>query len=76
MSESSNGIETGVVYTETIVHAPPEQFVAEAPYQIAIVAHSDGRRLTARIRGARVGIGDSVRRIEVLDGVAFFERSI
>src|SRR6266436_930255 len=28
----------GVIYTETIVHAPPEQFAADAPYQLVVVA--------------------------------------
>ena len=48
----------GVVYTETVVHAAPEQFVADAPYQLAIVSLESGGRLTARIAGERVEIGD------------------
>ena len=51
---------SGVVYTETVVHAAPEAFVAEAPYQIAIVTLEDGSRTTMRIIGERVGIGDRV----------------
>ena len=34
----------GVVYTETMVFAPPEQFAADAPYQLAIVTLEDGKR--------------------------------
>ena len=53
---------TGTVYTETVVHAPPEQFVADAPYQLAIVSlnESPGKRVTVRITGERVQIGDAV----------------
>ena len=41
-------MKSGVVYTETVVHAAPEQFVADAPYQLAIVSLEDGGRLTVR----------------------------
>jgi uncharacterized protein len=50
----------GVVYTETVVHLAPPAFAAEAPYQVAIVTLEDGSRLTARISGERVAIGDAV----------------
>ena len=44
-------MKTGTVYTETVVHAAPEQFVADAPYQLAIVTGDDGTRATVRIAG-------------------------
>ncbi len=47
-------MKSGVVYTETVVHAAPEQFAADAPYQLAIVTLEDGGRLTVRIAGERV----------------------
>ena len=69
--------KTGVVYTETVVHSAPEQYVHEAPYQIAIV-ELDGKagRITARIAGERVAIGDRVVWVETLpNGVARFQRT-
>jgi uncharacterized OB-fold protein len=68
-------MKTGIVYTETVVHAAPEQFVADAPYQLAIVAAEDGTRTTARIVGARVSIGDRVEFAEERSGVAFYTKT-
>ncbi|MGH9659727.1 MAG: Zn-ribbon domain-containing OB-fold protein [Bryobacteraceae bacterium] len=58
---------TGVVYTETVVHSSAPAFAADVPYQVAIVLTADGGRVTARIQGPRVTIGDRVAR----DGDAF-----
>jgi uncharacterized OB-fold protein len=73
-SESSDGI----VYTETIVHSPPEQFAADAPYQVAIIDVEGGRRVTVRILGKepqeRARIGDRVTFIEERNGVAYYRR--
>jgi len=66
---------SGIVYTETVVHAPPEQFVADAPYQLAIVTLDAGKRLTARIDGARVVIGDRVDFAEERNGIPFFRKA-
>ena len=66
---------SGVVYTETVVHAAPEQFVADAPYQLAIISLENGKRLTARIDGARVAIGDSVEFVEDRSGISFFRKA-
>ncbi|MEZ5355275.1 MAG: OB-fold domain-containing protein [Bryobacteraceae bacterium] len=65
----------GVVYTETVVHSAPEQFVNEAPYQIAIVALAEGGKLTGRIRGETVHIGDAVEFIERVDGIPYFAKA-
>jgi uncharacterized OB-fold protein len=65
----------GVIYTETTVYAPPEQFAADAPYQLVIVALEDGKRLTARIDGERVSIGDGVKLAEMRNKIAFFHKS-
>ena len=65
----------GVIYTETMVFAPPEQFAADAPYQLAIVAVEDGKRLTARILGERVSIGDAVELAETRDKISFFQKA-
>lgn len=62
------------VYTETVVHAAPEQFVADAPYQLAIIT-LDGGRKTVRILGERVQIGDSVEFVEDRNGIAFYRKS-
>jgi uncharacterized OB-fold protein len=65
----------GVVYTETVVFAPPEQFVADAPYQLAIISLDNGKRLTARIDGERVTIGDPVNFVEDRNGIPFFRKA-
>ena len=64
----------GAVYTETVVHSAPEAFAAEAPYQTAIIALDGGGRVTARISGERVSIGDRVVEVESRGGVPFFAR--
>ena len=65
----------GVVYTETVIFAAPEQFVADAPYQLAVVTLDGGGRLTARITGDRVAIGDAVGFAEYRDGIPFFRKA-
>ena len=65
----------GVIYTETTVYAPPEQFAADAPYQLAIVTLEDGKRLTARILGDRVSIGDAVELAENRNNISFFRKA-
>ncbi len=64
----------GTVYTETVVYSPPEQFVADAPYQLAIVALDDGGRLTARIAGRSRAIGDAVEFAESRNDIPFFQK--
>lgn len=66
--------KTGTVYTETVVHAAPAQFVADAPYQLAIISLDDGGRRTGRISGDRVKIGDAVEFAEERNGTAFFRK--
>jgi uncharacterized OB-fold protein len=66
---------SGVVYTETVVHAAPEQFVADAPYQLAIVSLEEGGRLTVRVEGERVVIGDRVEFLEDRNGISFFRKA-
>ena len=66
---------SGIVYTETVVHAAPEQFLADAPYQLAIISLDEGGRLTVRIEGERVAIGDRVNFKEDRNGIAFFAKS-
>lgn len=65
---------TGIVYTESVVHAAPAALTAEAPYQIAIVVTADGVRVTARVAGERVSIGDKVELMEERGGVNFFRK--
>jgi uncharacterized OB-fold protein len=64
----------GTVYTETVVYAAPEQFAAEAPYQLVIVSLDAGGRVTGRITGDRVQIGDQVDLAEERNGVPFFRK--
>jgi uncharacterized OB-fold protein len=67
-------MKTGTVYTETVVHAAPEQFAADAPYQLAIVSLTEGGRVTVRIAGERVQIDDAVEWSEDRNGVPFFRK--
>ena len=68
-------MRSGVVYTETVIYSAPEAFAAEAPYQTAIVSLDGGGRLTVRIAGERVAIGDKVVEAEPREGVPFFEKA-
>ena len=63
---------TGTVYTETVVHLAPEAFAKDVPYQVVIVVLEDGTRVTGRVAGDRVTIGDLVERVALRDGVPFF----
>jgi uncharacterized OB-fold protein len=56
------------------VHAAPTQFIADAPYQLAIVDLEGGERRTVRILGDRVRIGDPVEFAEDRHGIAFFRK--
>jgi len=58
-------MDRGVVYTETVIHAAPEAFLKDAPYQLALVSLDGGGRRTGRVRGERVKIGDAVQVVEV-----------
>lgn len=68
-------MRSGTVYTETMIYSAPEAFAAEAPYQTAIVALENDGRVTARIAGDRVQIGDHVTETESRDGVPFFKKA-
>jgi uncharacterized OB-fold protein len=65
----------GTVYSCTTLHAAAEPFQADLPFQIAIVALEEGPRLTARIEGERVKIGDPVKTVAEKNGVWFFART-
>jgi uncharacterized OB-fold protein len=73
MTEKALG--SGRIYTETVVWAAPEAHVTEAPYQMAIVLFDAGGRVTVRILGDRVQIGDAVTFAEYRDGVPYFRKS-
>ncbi len=62
------------VYTETVVHLASPAFAAEVPYQVVIVTLDDNTRVTGRIEGERVQIGDSVTEAAVRDGVPYFRK--
>ncbi len=74
----------GVVYTETTIYSPPEQYAADAPYQIAIIDVGNGprqksSRVTVRILAAspteRARIGDQVTFVEQRNGVPYFRKA-
>lgn len=67
-------MRSGTVYTETVIYSAPEAFVAEAPYQTAIVTLDGGGRVTGRIAGERVQIDDRVVEVEERGGVPFFRK--
>ena len=68
-------MRTGSVYTDTVVHLAPERFAADVPYQVVIVDLDGGSRLTARIEGERVAIGDKLVEVESRDGVPYFRKT-
>jgi uncharacterized OB-fold protein len=70
-----SSVRSGVVYTETVIYSAPEAFAAEAPYQTAIVSLDTGGRVTVRIEGDRVAIGNKVVEAEPREGVPFFEKA-
>jgi uncharacterized OB-fold protein len=75
MSELSAGdLRSGTVYTETVVYSPPEAYVNDVPYQLAIVELPTGRRVTGRIEGERAHIGDRVQFAEFHNQVPFFRK--
>ena len=63
----------GSVYSCTTLYAAAERFEKDLPFQIAIIELEEGPRLTARICGQAVHIGDAVKLAEERDGVCFFE---
>jgi uncharacterized OB-fold protein len=65
---------TGTVYTQTLIHAAPQQFIAEAPYQLVIVTLDGGGRVTGRVAGEAVNIDDRVELVEQKAGVPFFRK--
>lgn len=64
----------GVIYTETVVHSAPEAFMKDVPYQLAIVTLERGGRVTARIEGERVAIGDAVEQVGTREGIPVFSK--
>ncbi len=64
----------GTVYTDTVIFSAPEAFVADVPYQIAMIDLDEGGRLTARIAGDNVVIGDRVEFLELRNSIPFFTK--
>ena len=67
---------SGTIYTETVVYSPPEAYVNDVPYQLAIVELAGGRRVTGRVAGERAHIGDRVEFAEFRNNVPFFRKTI
>ena len=68
-------MRTGIVYTETVIHLAAEAFAQDVPFQTAIVTLDGGGRVTGRILGERVAIGDRVAEVEQRDRVPFFRKT-
>ncbi len=66
----------GTVYTDTVVFSAPEAFVNDAPYQLAIIDLDEGGRLTVRIHGDNVEVGDRVEYYAHRDGIPFFRKPL
>ena len=77
--ENPASASDAVVYTETVVFAPPEQYAADAPYQLAIIDLPSGERTTVRIVGKtpseRVSIGDRVSFVNDEGGVRYYRKT-
>jgi len=58
-----------------VIYSPPAAFASDAPYQTAIVSLEEGGRLTVRILGDRVAIGDRVIEVEQHQAVPFFRKA-
>ena len=71
----TNNPGSGIIYTETVVYSPPEAYVNDVPYQLAIVELTGGRRLTGRIEGERARIGDRVSFVQFRNEVPFFQKT-
>jgi uncharacterized OB-fold protein len=69
------GLGAGIVYTDTVVYSPPEAYVNDVPYQLAIVELEGGRRVTGRVSGERAQIGDRVEFSEFRNNVPFFRKT-
>ena len=69
-----SNLGSGTVYTETVVWSPPEAYVNDVPYQLAIIELEGGRRITGRIDGERVQIGERVSFAEFRNDVPFFRK--
>jgi uncharacterized OB-fold protein len=64
----------GTIYTETVVYSPPEAYVNDVPYQLAIIELIGGRRVTGHVAGERAQIGDRVQFAEFRNNVPFFKK--
>ncbi len=69
-----NDLGSGTIYTETVVYSPPEAYVNDVPYQLAIIELAGGRRVTGRVNGERAQIGDRVAFTEFRNNVPFFKK--
>ena len=69
-----NDLGAGTIYTETVVYSPPEAYVNDVPYQLAIVELASGRRVTGRVDGERAQISDRVQFAEFRNNVPFFRK--
>ncbi|MGO9258822.1 MAG: Zn-ribbon domain-containing OB-fold protein [Bryobacteraceae bacterium] len=68
---------SGTVYTETVIYSAPEAFTKDVPYQTAIVSLDGGTgRVTGRVIGERVAIGDRVIEVEERSGVPYFRKVV
>ncbi len=62
----------GTVYSCTTLHAAATPFEKDLPFQIAIIELQEGPRLTVRIEGQKVKIGDKVKQVTERNGVQVF----
>ena len=65
----------GTVYSCTMLQAASTPFEKSLPFQIAIIQLEEGPRLTVRIQGEKIKIGDKVKQVEEKNGVQVFSRA-
>ena len=70
--ETVNLSGQGTVYSCTTLHAAAAPFEKDLPFQIAIIELEEGPRLTVRIEGQKVKIGDKVQQVTERNGIQFF----
>ena len=70
----------GIIYSQTVVHASPEVFAAEAPYRLCLVDLTENIRIATRLveAGAGVPIGSPVELVllKYEDGPLFAARPL
>lgn len=63
----------GKIYSFTKIYAAPTQFADQAPYYVILVQLDKGIKITGRIKGEIVQIGQSVVLDEIIENCYYFK---